>query len=90
MIGVMSDFFEVVVFSADAQTFLTVGTASRFRVASSEDYIFPLIHSGIGEHQCRVIFNHHGGGGHHSVSLLSKKVLEGFSDFVCCHFYNVL
>ena len=60
VIGVMSHFFQVVVLAAYTQAFLRVGHAGIFYWVITENNIFELVHSRIGEHQRWVIFYNHG------------------------------
>ena len=76
MIGVVSHLFKVVVFAAYAETLLAVGTTAGFWIASTQDDVFPLIHSSIGEHQSRVILYHHGGRRNYQMSFCLKELLE--------------
>ena len=85
VVGVMSHFFEVVVLSADSQTFLTVGHSPVFRSAVPEEPVLELVHPGIGEHECRVVLHHHRGRRNYSMSFGREKVQERLSDFFRCH-----
>ena len=60
VVGVMAHLFQVVVLAAYAQTLLRIGTATGFGVAGAQNDVLPLVHTGIGKHQCGVVLNHHG------------------------------
>ena len=60
VVGVVSHFFQVVVLAAHAQTLLGVSHTFVLGGVVAKDYVFELVHSGIGKHQGRVIFDHHG------------------------------
>ena len=60
MVRVVSHFFEVVVLSADSQAFLAVCNSLVLRFAVSQEPVLELVHSGIGEHECRVVLDDHG------------------------------
>ena len=78
----MTYFLQVVVLSAHAQTLLSIGSATWLWVTCSQYNILPLVHTCIGEHQCRVVFNHHRGRGHDSVLFLLEKLLKRFANLV--------
>ena len=59
VVGIVAHFLEVVVLTAHAQTLLCVGTTAWLRLAGAEDNVFPLVHTCIGEHQRRVVFDDH-------------------------------
>ena len=85
VIGVVAYFLEVVVLTAHAQALLRVGATARFRVGRAENDVFPLVHTGVGEHQCGVVFNHHRSRGNDFVASLLEESLVGFAYFVRCH-----
>ncbi len=76
VVGVVAHLFQVVVLAAHAEAFLRVGPAAWLRVACAEDDIFPLVHSGVGEHQCGVVFYYHRCGGHDGVAFRLEEFLE--------------
>ena len=76
VVGVMAYLLQVIVLAAYAQALLAVGTAARFGVAGSQDDVLPLVHTGIGEHQGRVVLHYHRGRGHNLMSLGLKEFLE--------------
>ena len=55
----MADLFKVVVFTTDSQTLLRIRYTGIFRRAITEDNILELVHTGVGEHKCRVILDDH-------------------------------
>ena len=61
MIGIVAHLFQIVVFTGNAEALLGVCTATRLRVTSAENDIFPLVHTRISEHQCGVVFDYHRG-----------------------------
>ena len=58
MIGIHTYFFQVVMFSAYPQTFLRIRNAFIRRFLFPRKIILELVHTCIGEHQCRIIFYH--------------------------------
>ena len=86
VIGVVSHFFQVVVLAGNAQTFLAVGLTTAFGFGISENDVLELIHSGIGEHERRVVLDDHRGRRYDEVTLLLEKLYERFADFVGCHY----
>ena len=85
VIRVVSHLFQIVMFTADTQALLRVRPSARLRVALSQDDIFPLIHSGVGKHQCGVVLDNHRCRGHDGMALCFKKLLVRVSDFVSSH-----
>ena len=85
VVGVVAYLLQVVMLAADAQTLLSVGTTARFGVASTQNYILPLVHAGIGEHQCGVVLHHHGGRRNDEVTLGLEVLLVRVADFISCH-----
>ena len=85
VIGVITHLLQVVVLAAHAQTLLRVGTAARLRRARSEDDVFPLVHTCVGEHQCGVVFDYHRRRRLNGVLFRLEKLFERVAYFVCCH-----
>ena len=85
MVGVMADFLQVIMLSADAEALLRVGAAARLGVTCTEYDVLPLVHTGVGKHQGRVILDYHRSRGHNSVSLAGEKSLKRLSYLICCH-----
>ena len=85
MIAIVAHFFQIVMLSAYAKTLLRVGSATRFGVACTQNNVFPLVHAGISEHQCWVVFNHHWGRSLYLMPFTLKKLFEGLAYFVRCH-----
>ncbi len=87
VVGIHSNLFKVVVLAADTQTLLRVGHTLIFSGFVTEDNIFELVHAGIGEHQGRIVLDHHRSGGHDAMSFVAEEILEGFAYFFSCkHF----
>ena len=59
MVRVVSHFLQVIVLSAHSETFLGVGRAMCLRRNIPEEYVFELVHTGIGEHKRRVVLHDH-------------------------------
>ena len=59
MVRVVSNFLQVIVLSAHSETFLGVGRAMCLRRNIPEEYVFELVHTGIGEHKRRVVLHDH-------------------------------
>ena len=72
----VSHFLQVIMFSANAQTFLRVRDSFIFRRVVAQNNIFKLVHPRIGKHQCRVIFNYHRSRRNDVVSFRLKEILE--------------
>ena len=81
MIGIVTYFFQVVVLTADAQTFLRVGHTRIFRRRLSQENILELVHTGIGKHQSGVVLHYHRSRRHNLVSFRSEKTFKRFTNF---------
>ncbi len=51
--------FEVVVLSADPEALLRIRRPFHLRHGVAQKYVLELVHSGVGEHQRRVVLDHH-------------------------------
>ena len=60
MIGIMSHLLQIIVLPGNTQTFLGIRHPGCLRTHIPQNYIFKLIHPGIGEHQRGVSLDHHG------------------------------
>ena len=85
VIGVVSHFLEVVVLSAHAEALLRVRGPVEFCLCISQEDVLELVHSGVGEHQGRVILYDHRSRWHHRVALRGEKIQECLADFFGCH-----
>jgi hypothetical protein len=83
MIGVFADFFEVVVFAADPQAFLTVDHPAILRGDQSEEYILELVHPGVGEKQGLIANGDYRRAGDKLVVLAFEKIYKAVSYFFC-------
>ena len=83
VVGVVADLLQVVVLAADAKALLRVGHPFVFRRVVAQNDVLELVHSRIGKHQCGVVLDYHGSGGHDVVTLALEETLERVSDFVC-------
>ena len=61
VISIVSHFLQVVVLTANAKAFLCIGSSAWLWLTSAENDVFPLVHSCVGEHQRRVVFDNHRG-----------------------------
>ena len=59
VVGVVPHLLKVVVLAAHAEAFLCVRAAPWLRRPCPEDNVFPLIHTGVSEHQRRVVLDNH-------------------------------
>ena len=85
VVRVVSHLLKVVVLAADAETLLSIRTSARLRVASTQDYVLPLVHASVGKHESRVVLDDHRCAWHNSVPLALKEPLEGVTNFICSH-----
>ncbi len=80
VVGITPHFFEVVVFTRNAQALLRISNSSgRSRLISQEN-ILKLIHTRIGKHQSRIIFYHHGSTWNNGMFFLLKKIEESLTN----------
>ena len=87
VIRIMSHFFQIVVFARHAQAFLRVGYTRIFDGVIAQNNALPRVHTGIGEHEGRVVFDNHRGGWHYLVAFTCHKVQKGLANFLTCHHY---
>ena len=86
MICIMPNFLQVIVFSGYPETFLRIRDTTVLRTYITKDYILELIHSGVGKHQRRIIFNDHWSRRYNNVPFTLKKIQKLLSDL--CWFHN--
>ena len=80
VVGVYAHFFEVVVLTRNAQAFLGVGHAAVGGHLVTQEKILELVHAGVGEHEGRIVLDHHGGRRNDLVSFTFKKVEKLLAD----------
>ena len=85
VVGVVSDFFQVVVLAAHAQALLRVGGAQVRGLGVAQEDVLELVHAGVGEHQGGVVLDDHRRGRHDGVALGCEEVEEFLSDFLGGH-----
>ena len=61
VVGVVSDLFEVIMLTADPEALLRVRRPFVRCAGIAQEYVFELVHAGVGEHKCRVVLHHHRG-----------------------------
>ena len=76
VVCVVTNFFEVIMFTAHAQTFLRVCHTWIFDRVVTQNNVFELIHTCIGKHQCRVTFDDHRCRRNDFMPFRSKKIEE--------------
>ncbi len=84
VVCVHANFFQIVMFATYAQTFLRICNTAIFGRDIAQYNIFELIHSGIGKHQCRIVFNNHRCRRDYLMSLTSEKLFIRFTYLLCC------
>ena len=85
----MADFFEVVVFAADAEAFLTVDGPFAGRGAEAEEYVLELVHTGVGEKQRLVADGDDWRAGDKDVVFAFEKVDKAGSYLFCAWSHNL-
>ena len=85
VVGVVANLLEVVVLAAYAQTLLRVGPTAWLGVLGTQYDIFPLVHTGIGKHQRRVVLDYHRGRRNDNVSFRLEEFFVRVADFFSCH-----
>ena len=76
VVGVHSDFFEVIVLAGHSQAFLRISNTAILGRCISQYDILELVHAGVCKHQRGVVFDDHGGRRDYFVSLRLEKLLE--------------
>ena len=59
MVGIMTHFFKIIVFTAHPDTFLRIDGPGIWPFSLPEENILELIHTRIGKQQCRVVLRYH-------------------------------
>ena len=85
MIRVLTDFLEVVMFPADADTLLCVGGSTVFAFTGRQEHILELIHTGVCEEKGGIFPGNHRCARNDPVTAVLKKLEKIPSDFICCH-----
>ena len=85
VVGIVSDFLKVVVLAADAEALLRVGYTGIFDRVVAQNDTLPWVHTGVGEHQRRVIFDNHRSRRDDMMPFALHKIQKGLSDFFTCH-----
>ena len=76
VIRVVAHLLEVVVLTADAQTFLRIGHARVFDGGVTEYNVLELVHPSVGEHQRGIVLNNHRSRWYNMVSFRCEKRQE--------------
>ena len=87
VVGVVADFLQVVVLAAHAEALLGVGGPQVRGLGIAQEDVLELVHAGIGEHQGRVVLDHHRRGRHDGMALGCKEFEEFLSDFLGGHMF---
>jgi hypothetical protein len=87
VIGIYSNFFQIIMLSAYPEAFLCVCDPWRLWLAVAEKIILELIHTRIGEHEGRVIFHNNRGRRDNLMSSGTKEIQELLS-YVCTRHHD--
>jgi hypothetical protein len=83
MVRVTPDFFEVIVFAADAQALLAVDCATALRRAQTEEYVLELIHPGVGEKQ-RLVADWDNGRAGDKIVVFAPEEVDKTGSYLFC------
>ena len=89
VVCVVSDLLEVIMFPTDTQTFLSICHTRVFYRVVAEYYILKLVHTRIGKHQSRVVFDDHRSRWNYFMLFVSKKIEKSLSCLFGVHFENL-
>ena len=82
----IADIVQIIMFAARPHAFLRCRRPLVIARLNAGKQVFELHHTGIGEHQRRVIARHEGGGGHNLVPVARKEIEIGRADVrQACH-----
>ncbi len=73
VVGVMTHFFQVVVFAGNPKALLCVSNPPGVRLPVPQEYVLEGIHARIGEHEGRIVLQNHGSRGNNLVFFFFKK-----------------
>ena len=85
VIGIMPHLFEVIVFTRHTQALLRIGDPIVFDRRVAQENILELVHTRIGKHQGRIIFDHHRSRRYNQMSLALEKIEKCCSDLIRVH-----
>ena len=80
--GGVADIVEIVVLAAGAHAFLRRGGARLMAFLDAGEDVFELHHTGVGEHQRRVVVRHERRGGDFLVSVANEIIEKGGADVI--------
>ena len=83
VVGVVTNFLQVVVLAAHAKALLRVGDTPPLRLLVAQNDVLELVHTGIGKHEGRVVLDDHWSGRHNVVLLALKEALKSFANLFC-------
>src|SRR5262249_52539519 len=84
VVGIAAYFFEVVMFAADANAFLTIDGAPIGTRTHTEKDVLELIHTSVREHERRIVDRHHARRGHERVGVPLHKEVNKLLPYLIC------
>ncbi len=85
VVAVAAHFLQVVVFSRHPQALLGIRDAAEFRDFIAKEEVLELVHPGVGEKQCGVVFAHDGRGSDYFMAFRFEEIEEALANFLGCH-----
>jgi hypothetical protein len=76
------------VLAAGAYAFLRRGGAGIGAPVETEEHVLELIHTRVGEQQCRVFMRHQRAGSYDGVAFGGKVIKEFLTDFTAFHVFT--
>ncbi len=77
MVGIVPDFLQVVMLAGDPDALLRIGSACVATRAHAQEDILELVHTRVGEQQCRIAVRNDRRRWHYRMSTFGEEVEEG-------------
>ena len=81
VIGIVTNLFQVVVLTGNAEALLRIGHPSDLGGPVPKEKVLELVHPGIGKHQRWIVLNYHRCRRYDLVALFCKKVEKSIANF---------
>ena len=72
--AIVPHIFQIVVLARDAHTLLSIRGTRVLARAQAQEHVLELVHSGVGEQECRIVYRDQRSAGNNRVPSLLKKL----------------
>ena len=88
MVAVLAHLLQIVMFTGNADAFLAVSCSQILRLASAQEDVLELIHTGIYEHQGRVVDWYDRSAGHELMAPGCEEIYKSLANCFAGRFYS--